>query len=399
MGGAASSLYEHVSDQLRRLCGAVGLPPNAPLNGLRALVDPIGGRSLAEPPAWPTGVSDDHTPVEYSIACDVGKPPVLRILGETIAGQPSRRANLWAALQLVDTLAARLDLALDRFHRVRQVFLDGDPQHDFAIWFSLVHRPGQEQEVKVYFNPDAQGVKQAPALVAEALRRLHLDRAHAALAARLRPRDRFVFFALDLHNRPSSRIKVYLSHDDADADDIVRAAGAVTGVDGVDVRDFLTLTGCTGPLTNRPPVSGYTFVDADAERPSGYSLYLPIRDYVSDDEQARELVLAVLGRFGLDTSVVDRAITAVARRSLRSGVGLIAHVSLRLTADRAPGVTVYLSSEAYRVSPPRPREVEPVSVRLGGRDDVDGAVPDQGRGADSDTDAGAAAAGVRPGRL
>ena len=355
--GGASSLYEHVSDQLRKLCAVLGLPPNAPLNGLRALIDPIAGRSLAEPPPWPTGVSDDHTPVEYSIACDAGKPPVLRILGETIAGQPSRRANMWAALQLVDTLATRLDLALDRFDRVRQVFLDGDPQHDFTLWFSLVHRSGQEQEVKVYFNPGAGGTK-----VDEALRLLRLDRAYSALARLLRPSDEFSFFALDLHSRPSSRIKVYLSHRDATVDDILRAADAVPGIDGQAVRDFLALTGCQGPLTNRPPVSGYTFVGADTDQPSTYSLYLPIRDYVSDDEHARELVRAVLDRFGLDVSVVDRAIAAVARRPLRDGVGLIAHVSLRLTADRAPGVTVYLSSEAYRVSPPRPRKVEQVSV-------------------------------------
>lgn len=360
MGSAAASLYEHVSDQLRKLCIVVGLPPHAPLSGLKALIDPIAGRPLTEPPAWPTGVSDDHTPVEYSIACDVGKPPVLRILGETIARQPSRVANLWAALQLVDTLAARLDLALDRFDRVRQVFLEGDPQHDFTLWFSLVHRSDQEQEVKVYFNPGANGTK-----IDEALRRLRLDRAYTALARRLRPKDEFSFFALDLHSRPNSRIKVYLSHHDADVDDILRAADAVTGIDAGAVRDFLRLTGCQGPLTQRPPVSGYTFVGADSDLPSTYSLYLPIRDYVSDDEQARELVRAVLDRFGLDPSVVDRAIAAVARRPLREGVGLIAHISLRLTADRAPGVTVYLSSEAYRVSPPRPRKVEQVSVRSG----------------------------------
>lgn len=374
MGGAASSLYEHVSDQLRRLCGAIGMPPHAALTGLSALIDPIGGRSLAEPPLWPTGVSDDHTPVEYSIACEVGQPPVLRILGETIARQPSRQANLGAALQLVDTLADRLDLALDRFHQVRQVFLNGDPQHDFAMWFSLVLRPDQQQEVKIYFNPDTQGTNRAPELVEEALWRLQLGRAYAtALAYGVRPgqlgdRDRFAFFALDLHSRPHARIKVYLSHYDAEADDIVRASGAVAGVDGGAVRDFLELTGCTGPLTNRPLVSGYTFVGTDTERPSTYSLYLPIRDYVSDDEQARELVLAVLRRFGLDPSVVDRAIAAVARRPLREGVGLIAHVSLRLTANRTPGVTVYLSSEAYQVCPPRPRaasEVEQVSVQSG----------------------------------
>lgn len=372
MGGAASSLYEHVSGQLHRLCGAIGLPPHVPLAGLRALIDPIAGRSLAEPPLWPTGVSDDHTPIEYSIACDAGTAPVLRILGETIASQPSRRANLWAALQLVDTLAARLDLALDRFHRVRQVFLDAEPQDDFAMWFSLVHRPDSEQEVKIYFNPDTQGARRAPHLVAEALRRLHLSRAYAtALAYGVRPGqlgdlDRFAFFALDLHSRPHSRIKVYLSHFDAGVDDMVRACGAVPGVDSGAVRDFLELTGCTGPLTQRPLVSGYTFVDSDTDRPSTYSLYLPIRDYVSDDEQARELVLSVLRRFELDTAPIERAIDAVAGRPLADGVGLIAHVSLRLAAGKPPGVTVYLSSEAYEVCPPR-RRVEQVAAEVGER--------------------------------
>lgn len=361
MGGAASSLYEHVSDQMYGLCGAIGLPSRAPIASLEALMDPIANRSLADPPIWPSGVSDDHTPVEYSIACDAGKPPVLRILGETIAPQPGRRANASAALRLVDTLATRLDLPLDRFHRIQQVFLGDQPQDDFSIWFSLVHRPGRQPAVKVYLNPDIQGAQRAPALVAEALRRLRLDRAYeAALAHGVRPgqlgeRDRLAFFALDLHAGSGARVKVYLAHHDADADDIVRAAGAVPGVDGYAIRDFLDLTGCTGPLLDRPPVSGYTFVGTDIDRPSAYSLYLPLRDYVSDDEQARELVLAVMGRFRLDPSVVERAITAVARRPLRDGVGLIAHVSLRLTPHRAPGVTVYLSAEAYQVCPPRVR--------------------------------------------
>lgn len=363
MGGAASSLYEHVSGQLRRLCGALGLAPYAPLAGLRMLLDPISARSLGEPPAWPTDISDDHTPVEYSIAYDVGKPPALRILGETIARQASRRANLHTALQLVDTLAARLDLALDRFHRVRPLFVDGDLLQDFAIWFALVHRPDRAPEVKVYFNPDVRGRQHGADLVREALSRLGRATAYrTALEYGVRPgqlgdRDYFSFFALDLHAQPDSRIKLYVAHEDAGVDDLVRAARAVRGANSDLVRDFLELTGCTGPLTGKPPLSGYDFTEGDDERPSGYTLYLPIREYVSDDEHARELVHAVLDRIGLDPAPVDRAIDAVAQRPLADGVGLIAHMSLRLHAHRGPGVTVYLSSEAYGVTPPRARAV------------------------------------------
>jgi GNAT superfamily N-acetyltransferase len=359
MSGGATSLYGHLSGQLRVLCTTLGLTPNSALVGVRDLLRPHGGRSLTDPPPWPSGVSDDHTPVEFSVACEAATPPALRILGETVASRPSRRANLDAALRLVASFASRLDLSLDRFHHVRQVFLDADPQGEFSVWFSFVHRQDRAPEIKVYFDPAAQGRARAPELVKEALRRLRLDGAYRTMLAHaVRPgpfgeADRFTFFALDLHSRPHSRVKVYLSHDNAEVRDVTRAADAVPGVDGDLIRDFLTLTGCTGPLTRRPLMSGYSFVQGDTERPSTYSLYLPLRDYVTDDEEAWQRVRAVFDRYGLDWRVVRGAIDAVARRPLRDGVGLIAHVSLRLSAGRPPGVTVYLSSEAYGVAPPR----------------------------------------------
>ena len=353
MGGAAEMLRDHIAGQLRDLCTAIGLGPAAPLAGLHALLGPAGERRLGDPPLWPTDVSDDHTPVEFSVACEANRPPTLRMLGERMSALPGRSANLRAALDLVDTLSGRFGLALAHFDRVRQVFLNRDPLTDFALWFSMVYRPDSPAEVKVYVNPDTHGPARAPQLVADALGRLGLTGAYATTLRyavrpnRLGEQDRFAFFALDLHDRPHSRVKLYLSHADSTADDLVRAASAVPGVDSGLVRDFLGVAGCPGPLTGRPAVSGYTFVRGDTNRPSTYSLYLPIRDYVEDDEQARDRVLAVLDRFGLDATVIDRAINAVARRPLADGPGLVAHVSLRLAAHQAPGVTVYLSSEAY----------------------------------------------------
>jgi DMATS type aromatic prenyltransferase len=363
MGSGVPSLYEHLAGQLRVLCENLGLAPNPALAGVRDLLDPIGDRTLTQPPLWPSGVSDDHTPIEFSIACEAGSQPTLRILGETLAPQPDPQANLNAALRLVDSLAERHDLALDRFHHARQVFLTGEPQGQFSVWFSLVHRPESQPDVKIYFDPNSEGRARAPYLVARALDRLQLfgayrtTLAHAVRPGQLGTGDRFSFFALDLHGRPHSRVKVYLAHENATVRDVVRAAGAVDGVDGAMIEDFLALTGCTGPLTKRPLMSGYSFVQGDTDRPSTYSLYLPIRDYVSDDEQAWERVQAVFDRYGLDAAVIEKAITAVSRRPLREGVGLIAHVSLRLSASRSPGVTVYLSSEAYTTAPPRPRLV------------------------------------------
>jgi hypothetical protein len=133
---------------------------------------------------------------------------------------------------------------------------------------------------------------------------------------------------------------------------VVRAAGVVDGVDVTEVAEFCAAAGGgTGPFEDRPLVDSYTLIQGP-DRPVGYSIYVPIRSYVSDDEEARHRVVALLARYGFDSAAFDRAVSAVTQRSLRVGVGLIAHVSLRLGPPR-PGVTVYLSSETYRVSPPR----------------------------------------------
>jgi DMATS type aromatic prenyltransferase len=363
MGGAEPSLYGFTAGQLGRLCSVAGISSEVALADLGALLDPIRTRSLTEAPAWPTDISDDHTPVEFSLALQSGMTPTVRVLGEAMSAQPGRRSNLRTALALVDRFAEDRELRLDQFHRIRRLFLDDDPRHDFAMWFSLVYKQQLPPEVKIYFNPDARGTQDAPDRVAEALHQLQLDGAyrtmldHGVRPGELNRADRFTFFALDLHARPHARVKIYVTHRDAEARDLERAASAVPGADLAALRDFLDLTGCDRSLTGRPALSGYTFVRGDTARPSTYSLYLPIRDYVRDDEQARDIAVSVLDRFGIDPARLDKALDAVARRPLADGVGMIALLSLRLNPFGPPGVTVYLSSEAYEVFAPRREHV------------------------------------------
>lgn len=99
--------------------------------------------------------------------------------------------------------------------------------------------------------------------------------------------DNFTFFALDLDDDPLSRVKVYVSHDAAEAEDAVRAAALVPGTDPMLIREFLAvLGGGKGPFEGRPLVSSYSFVEGMGGTPGNYSIYLPIRSYVPDDEVA-----------------------------------------------------------------------------------------------------------------
>ncbi|WP_199440146.1 tryptophan dimethylallyltransferase family protein [Umezawaea beigongshangensis] len=358
MDDADASLRDFTGQQLTALLHSVGLQETTETS-VRLLHDALGpaaARPVSESPVWPSDVSDDRTPVEFSTAFGDDDPAV-RVLVETIADPPGRAGNLHTSLHVLGALTERFGLSLDRFHAVRDLFLPENPQGAFSLWFSLVFRRGALPAIKVYFNPDVRGVDQGPSLVQEGLRRLGFSAGHSTITAHALSRpgglDRFSFFALDLDEGDHSRVKVYVSHEDADVAVVERAASAARGVDAERVPDFCLLTGGPGPFTGRPLISSYTFVDDDRDRPSGYSLYVPIRDYVADDAEARTRVLAVLQRCGIDPTGFENALNAVAGRPLTDGAGLIAHVSLRLGRPR-PGVTTYLSSEAYGVTAPRP---------------------------------------------
>lgn len=275
---------------------------------------------------------------------------------ESLAEQPGARANLAAALRVLDQLTAQHQLDLGQLDQVRDLFLPDDPQGAFAFWYSLIVGADAAPAIKVYLNPEVRGRESATRLVGEALERLGLSAALPAIAEHALRReglDRFSFFAIDLTDSSQARVKTYVSHEAAAVQNVVRAASATPDVDLELLADVTELAcGGTGPFTGRPLMSSYTFMAGDTDRPSGYSLYIPVRDYVQDDLEACERVLAIMARCGLDTAPFVMALASIVRRPLGEGVGLIAHVSLRLGRPR-PGVTVYLSSEAYAVTPPR----------------------------------------------
>lgn len=355
------TLGAHTLGQLTALCHRLGISDaRTACSMLGGILGPARDRVLSEPPAWPSDVSDDHTPVEFSVALDHDRPPSLRLLAETAAAEPSRLGNRLAALDLLDSWSARHRLRLGLFDRIRDVFLPDDTAGGrFAVWLSLVLRPTGPPAVKVYLDPTACGVGAAGELVAEGLRRLGLGgawstlRRHATRSGLFDAADWPIFFALDLHDDPdTTRVKVYVAHESATSADAARAAAGAR-IDSREVDAFCALAGeGTSLFDARPLISGYTFVPGNLDHPSGYSLYLPIRSYVDDDEQAWHRVQQITDRYGLDRAPIHDALDALTDRRLDAGVGLIAHVSLRL-GDGEPGITIYLSSEAYAIASPR----------------------------------------------
>ena len=349
--GTGPRLGEHVQRQMAELCEAAGTAGDAARSLLDTALGPLTRVPLLDPPPARCFLSDDHTPAELSLAFTPGAPPVPRVAlepGFTDDMARSGRIGLRAAQRLAD----RGVLSYARLHMLSDLFFPAAPHGPFALWLALEFPDGGPR-AKVYLNPAAHGPGRSADTVAEALARLGYGDAFPALRRCADRSGGFLFFALDLGDWTAPRVKVYLAHRDFSAAEAADVSRAAPGDHPGRVAEFVDLIAAERRLRRRPLVSCFSFTRACPDRPSGYSLHVPVRDYVEDDRQARDRAMAALRRYGIDGRPLDRALAGMTSRPLDDGVGLIAYVTLAHAGPCPPRVTVYLSSEAYQVRPPR----------------------------------------------
>ncbi|GAA2367726.1 hypothetical protein GCM10010246_71320 [Streptomyces cuspidosporus] len=349
----AAQLGDLVSGQLTRLSEVAGLSRADASAYARTLTDGLGEvarRPLTLPPPYPTFLSDDHTPVEFSLAFTPGSAPALRVLLEPGAGAPDLAENGRAGLRAIHEMAKRWGFSTDRLDMLEDLFFPASPQGPLALWCALELRPGGIPAVKVYLNPAARGQDRAAETLREALDRLGHRQAFDALP----PADGYPFIALDLGDWEAPRVKVYLRHDGLSATEVGSLSRMKPAPRRELLEDFFRTAGGAERLAGRPVLTCHSITETATGLPSGFTLHMPVRGYVRHDEQARERAVTLLRRLGMDSAALDRALAATTSRPLRDGVGLIAYLALVHERGRPPRVTVYVSSEAYEVKPPLP---------------------------------------------
>ncbi|MFD3943849.1 DMATS family aromatic prenyltransferase [Streptomyces sp. NPDC058579] len=364
----AETLGGHTARQLLRLCETAGLsgPDSAAYaRTLLTLLGPMGERPLDLPAPDDSFVADDHTPVEFSLAFTSDAAPTLRVVLEPGCGAPDLASNGRTGLEAVRDMARRWGIDTGRLDQLEDLFFPPDPRGPLALWCALEMVPGGVPRVKVYLNPAASGQERSAETVREALRRLGHRQAFAALPEG----DRHLFFALDLGDWNEPRAKVYLAHHDMSAEEAANLSRVDGGPGPAEIASFFRTMAGHDPdgaesaagrdprLDLRPVQSCHSFTETATGRPSGFTLYIPVRDYARHDGEALDRALAVLGRYGMDPTPLLRSLSAVTARRLRDGVGLVAYVGLAHQEGRPTRVTTYISSEAYEVRPPAIRGV------------------------------------------
>jgi hypothetical protein len=339
------------------LCTAAGLrdETDEAVQVFRSLSSPWGEAPLGQRSTWASEISDDHTPVELSVALG-GEQTEVRVLFEAQGAEPVLGAFRTAALALTGRLEREFGADLGRFRAVEDLFVPADMEGPFALWHSVVFAPGRRPSFKAYLNAQARGPVGAESLVREALDRLGLGRAWAALERGPLRRgpylDELKYLALDLSCEPRARVKVYVRHHHATSDDLEAAASSAEDHLPGEARAFVrSMRGEDAPLAARAAFTCDAFVEGCAGPAAASTIYVPVCAYARDDAEVRKRVGEYLGQKGLDPSLYQSICDGFANRPLEAGVGMQSWVALR-RHPRAPRLTVYLGTEAYRVYAP-----------------------------------------------
>ncbi len=353
-----SSLGHLVFTKLDRLCEGLGCshfrdPAAGILNEMS-----VGWRALPArtTPYWPSDITDDGTPVEFSVAMsDAGTE--LRLLVEAQQFPVSLESNWRAGLALNQRLAGKYAVDLSRFEQIREIFAPTPGASGrFALWHSAALDAHQTM-FKAYVNPQIKGAVRAPSLVKAALNELGMQHAWSFLSEHVLGLGEFVYFSLDLCARADARVKVYAVYPAADLDLLSRSLGKSRLATPEQVVDWVTaLTGARPALDERGIQVCYSFRAGHAQ-PS-MTLYVPVRSHCGDDAEALQRANRFLSPRSVDT--LSQAIRNFAGRPLETGRGLITYIALRAGA-MGPRVTLYLSPEIYAIGSTRPARDEDVA--------------------------------------
>jgi Tryptophan dimethylallyltransferase len=313
---------------------------------------------VAAGPRWSSDITDDHSPFEFSLSLD-GTSEVLRILTEPQdPGQPSLRASWQLAADIHEELAAKGGAGFAGYDKVAQLFAPSETSEGvFSVWHSAILGSAKKTEFKIYLNPAIHGAADAGAVVSEALQRLGLGDAWAALSKAALSRvglDQVIYFSLDLADTTEARAKVYVAHRHATARDVARALSSCPGFLPSDVGRWCQhLLGNRGPFHDRPPITCFALRRGKLDLYTT-TLHLPVRCYAPDDFDIARRVCTLL-RFPQRVSYM-RALTELAERPLQNGPGLQTYASLRASPGRE-AVTVYLAPQVYSSAQVRTNEL------------------------------------------
>jgi DMATS type aromatic prenyltransferase len=356
---AEGTLGNHLVMRMTRLMRALGQDAGLAraLAVARVLAKGWFDRESLPWPAWPSDITDDHSPFEFSLAFNESSE-IVRILTEPQAPlEPSLVASWRAAAEVHEDLATHWRAGFANYDKVADLFAPRvGSSARFCVWHAGILGGARPPHFKIYLNPAIHGSDDANAVLMAALARLGVDELWATYASRALTRgalDAPIYFSLDLLDSGDARIKIYIAHRAATSFDVARILETNAGFDERSVRRWCReFMGGSGPFEARPPITCFALRQGALDLHST-TLHLPVRCYLEDDLEIARRASQFLN---LPQRVrYMRALTALSDRPLESGAGVQTYISLRPSPGKE-ALTAYLAPQVYASAPSRPSE-------------------------------------------
>ncbi len=333
--------------QLAALSAALGFNVDR-TNQVRERFDLLAGacgdQLLDQPPRW-SGMTDDCTPVEWSVAFRAGEPD-LRVLLEA-QDEPASVRAYWEAGQRLTELAVDLG-ADDALLRVMAPSFEPTTQDAFAAaYHGFEFQHNGTTRTKVYLNPATAGDRWTVAL--DALHAVGLDGQARALVAAVGPLD-LPLVAVDLEPVDRARVKLYLRSPSLVAFEAV--ASRCDPPCAADYRPFVRSLYGEERLA-RPPFVALHLAAAGDVPPVRAVLSLPVFEMGDAAPPASDRIASLLASHGLDEAVYLRCVERLGEvrpegvPDVLGPYGLHSWVSFQREHDGTPRITVYFRLRAY----------------------------------------------------
>lgn len=343
---------EYGSEKLQSLVDICGMKHKTSeiMEVFKQMTLPWGNNIIKDEPLWLSGIADDHTPFEFSVAID-NDTPELRILFECQREGFNLLSNWRAGMKFNYWLMDNYGASLTRLNQVSDLFFPEDESAHFAMWHGACFLPDKKSEFKIYLNPQAQGKEQANDLIKEALKRLGLKESWSSVEAVLKEQDasknEIKYFSLDLSDKPEARVKIYWLHHDITTSELEKMYSVARNYVAGDVTEFCQAIEGTTRLDKRPIYSCFAFIEGNASTPNTATIQIPLTPYAANDAIMHARIYNYLVEQNLPASIYDKSIKAVATRPLSNRVGIHSCISFRRDKQQKPRVTVYLAIESH----------------------------------------------------
>jgi DMATS type aromatic prenyltransferase len=338
-------LIEAAAAQLRALCSATGYAGRSDemIAWLGRLGSSWGDRTVDDPPLW-SGITDDCSPIEYSLKIGRGGPE-LRFLVESIDPEPSPGRYFARGLGVLDAIE-RQGVDTSPVRRVVDLFTPEVEDVYFTMFHAVVFWPSGEPMLKTYLNPAAKGRAKDRSLMREALERFGVVSAFDTVCRHIGERDEIQFLCLDLGPQAGSRIKVYVRHRTRSMEPVEAAlACSKAYAPGEATRFVQAVTGWDPNALRRPPITMFNLGRDDA--PSRAALHLPTFPFGGHDAGVAYRAALWLEAHGLDAEPLARAVEALAGVSLDRSLGVFNYLSMQGSGDDLQ-MTAYLCPRFYQ---------------------------------------------------